>query len=188
VTRGRDLREETVDGRIEVQLGGLPIGQATAKITGGVLEGQLTATVEAEYTFAGLGSKRLHRALDPVPVPTGQALNPLQPVNRIADLRPGRRWLVHESDPLKEAVALLLKDQAGAFGFKLPTANRDPLVGEVLSEEQTLDWHGRPISCWVIEYRRDVLVARTWIRASDGKVLQQEAFEKGEILTLIRDE
>ena len=39
----------------------------------------------------------------------------------------------------------------------------------------------------MIEYRRDELVARTWVRVSDGKVLKQEAFQKGETLTLVRD-
>ena len=39
----------------------------------------------------------------------------------------------------------------------------------------------------MIEYRREEPVARTWVRASDGKVLKQEAFQKGETLTIIRN-
>ena len=51
-----------------------------------------------------------------------------------------------------------------------------------------MHWNGEAVSCWVIEYRRDEPVARTWVRASDGKVLKQEAFQKGEVrLTLLRD-
>jgi len=31
-------------------------------------------------------------------------------------------------------------------------------------------------------------VARTWVRASDGKVLKQEAFQKGETMMIIRNQ
>jgi hypothetical protein len=53
---------------------------------------------------------------------------------------------------------------------------------------QTLNVKGEDVSCWVIEYRRKEPVARTWVRASDGKVLRQEAFEKGESLTFERED
>jgi hypothetical protein len=188
VTRGGDLREQTVDGRLELYLGELRIGEATAKVAGTVVNGQLAATVDAEYTFAGMASQRLKRALDPVPVPSGQPLNPLQPVNRLTDLRPGRRWVVHETNPLEDAVAAVVKKQAGQFGLKMTEEKRERLFGAVLSDQQTLDWHRHAVACWVIEYRREELVARTWVRASDGKVLKQEAFRKGETLTIVRDE
>jgi hypothetical protein len=38
----------------------------------------------------------------------------------------------------------------------------------------------------VIEYRRTEVVARTWVRVADGKVLRQELSEKGEALTFER--
>jgi hypothetical protein len=183
VTREGDLREQTVDGRLEFFFRALPVGNAEARIVGTVVDGQLIAKVEANYTIASLSPQRLSRTLEPIPVPRGQPLNPLQPVNRIADLRPGRRWVVRESDPLKEIIGVL----AGDFGFRLPDEKRDPLIGEVLSSRQEMDWNGEAVLCWVIEYRRDEPVARTWVRASDGKVLKQEAFQKGETLTLVRD-
>jgi hypothetical protein len=188
ITRGGDLREQSVDGKLQVYWGDLKIGEATARIEGTVVAGQLLARVDASYTFAGLTSQKLERTLEPVPVPRGQPLNPLQPVNRLTGLRPGRRWVVHESDPLKETIALLVKEQAGQFGLKVPEEKRDPLIGEVLSGERMLDWHDQQIACWVIEYRRDEPVARTWVRASDGKVLKQEAFQKGEALVIIRNQ
>ena len=185
VTRGGDLREQTVEGRMELYLGGLKFAHASAKVIGKVVDGQLLATCDIKAPFP-IGN--LAKELDPVPVPRGQPLNPLQPVNRIANVRPGRRWVVHESDPLKEAVALLVKGKAAEYGLRLPEEKRDALIGEVLADQQTLDWQGEAARCWVIEYRRNELVARTWVRASDGKVLRQEAFEKGETLTLVRNQ
>ena len=102
-------------------------------------------------------------------------------------MKPGRWWLVHENDPLGEAVGALVREKFGEYGFKLPEKKQEPLIGAVLSEQQTLDWHGQSVACWVIEYRRDEVVARTWVRVSDGKVLKQEAFQKGERLTIERD-
>ena len=89
----------------------------------------------------------------------------------------------------REAVAVLVKEQAGQFGIKLPEEKR-----ERLSSARSFPSSGpstgtsNRVSCWVIEYRRDELVARTWVRVSDGKVLKQEAFHKGETVTIIRDE
>jgi hypothetical protein len=184
VTRGGDLREQTANGHLELYLGELPLGNASATITGRVINGQLAATVDATYTILDLAPQRLKRVLDAVPVPKGQPLNPLQPVSRIADLRPGRRWVVHESDPLKEIAVALARE----FGLKLPDEKRGRLYGEVLTNQQAFEWHGQAVPCWVIEYRRDELAARTWVRASDGKALKPEAFEQGETLTLVRDE
>jgi hypothetical protein len=188
VTRGGDLREQTVDGRIELFLGDARVGEAKARVAGHVTAGELRAAVDAEYSFAGMRTQRLERTLDPVPVPVGQPLNPLQPVNRLTDLRPGRRWVVHESNPLEDAVAAVVKEQAGQFGLVLPEGTRERLYGEVLAELRTLEWNGEAVPCRVIEYRRQEPVARTWVRASDGKVLKQEAFRKGEALTIVRNE
>jgi hypothetical protein len=188
ITRGGDLREQSVDGKLQVYWGDLQIGEATARVAGRVAGGQLASRVEAAYTFSGLASQKLERTLEPVPIPRGQPLNPLQPVNRLTGLRPGRRWVVHESDPLKETIALLVKEQAGQFGITVPEEKRGPLIGEVLAGERMLDWHDQQVACWVIEYRRDEPVARTWVRVSDGKVLKQEAFQKGETLMIIRNQ
>jgi hypothetical protein len=180
VTRSGDLREQTVDGKLELYLGELKFADASAKIAGTVANGQLRATCDVTAPFP-IGN--FAKELDAIPVPKGQPLNPLQPVNRLADLRPGRRWVVEESNPLEEIVALIVREK---FGFKLPEKT-GPLIGAVLSDQQSLDWNGNPVPCWVIEYRRDELKARTWVRAADGKVLKQEAFEKGDKVAIVRD-
>ena len=62
------------------------------------------------------------------------------------------------------------------------------LYAEVASEPLGLLYKGDLVPCWVIEYRADQPVARTWVRVSDGKVLRQEAFGMGENLALQRDD
>jgi hypothetical protein len=60
----------------------------------------------------------------------------------------------------------------------------------VLPAYQTLAWDGadEPVSCLVIEYHEgSELRARTWIRASDGLVLQQESLLNDEHLYLVRE-
>ena len=54
VTREGDLREQTVDGQLELFFGALPVGSAEARIVGTVVDGQLVAKAEASYTIAGL--------------------------------------------------------------------------------------------------------------------------------------
>ncbi len=148
-TREGDLREQSAEGNLELHLGGMKL-EATAKVVGTVTNGQLIATCEMTSPLGNL-----NKTLDPIAVPKGQPLNPLQPVNRISGVRPGRRWVVHESDPLGEAVGALVREKLGEYGFKLPEKKQEPLIGAVLSDPQNLDWYGQSVACWVIEYRRD---------------------------------
>ena len=62
------------------------------------------------------------------------------------------------------------------------------VVAEVGGTPQPLEWQKQSVPCWVIEYRRAEPFARTWVRVSDGKVLRQEAFEKGETLRFERED
>ncbi len=184
VDREGNLLEQSADGTLELELSGVKIGVVNAKIKGIVTDGQLNAVFDGSYGFAGLKPTTMTKTLDPVPVAQGQPLNPLQPVNRIRGVRPGRQWVVNESNPLNDAVAAVAKQ----MGFNLPDQNRGPLYGEVLAEPRNLDCASGPVPCWVIEYRREEPEVRTWVRVSDGKVLRQEAFRKGENLTVDRDE
>ncbi|HEV3436857.1 MAG TPA: hypothetical protein VG122_05835 [Gemmata sp.] len=178
ITRGGDIREQSLNGKLEAHILGVKLGDAEAHIHGTVIDGQLLA--ECVIT-SSLGN--FEQTLDPVPVPKGQPLNPLQPINRLTNLIPGRSWYVSMSNPLDDALFAV----ARKFGVKVPEKMREPLFAQVLSDPQNLNWQEQLVPCWVIEYRQDEPVARTWVRVSDGKVLKQEAFRGGEQLTIERD-
>jgi hypothetical protein len=183
VTRAGDLREQTAEGRFEVLYGELKL-ELTLKLAGVVADGHLSATLDGSFTFLGR-TEPLRQALDPVPVEAGQPLNPMQPVGRLTGVRPGRRWAVHESDPVGDAIKALLR----AKGFAPPEERKGPLIGEVSADVRGLEWKGQPVGCRVIEYRRaGELEVRTWVRESDGTVLRQEAYLKGETLSVERDD
>jgi hypothetical protein len=183
VTRDGQLREQKAHGNVTVKLNGLTVGTVNAKLAGVVADGHLTANFEGAMEFAGL-EKSMNRTFDPVPVPKGQPLNPMQPVNRLVGVTPGREWVVHESNPLNDALLAV----AGELGLP-PRKKEEPLVGRVEDDVRDLDWQGQRVPCRVIEYRRaGELKVRTWVRATDGKVLKQEAFEKGETMSIERDE
>ncbi len=189
ITRGGDLRKQMVKGEIKCQSLGFS-GNIKALVQGTVIDGQLHSECNIETPFGNLTEK-----LDPVPVPTGQPLNPLQPLNRLTNLKPGR-WYVQMSNPLEDAIFKTLfksLEKIELFktlqkaGVKLPESKREPVLAVVLPTPQDLEWYGQIISCWVIEYRQDQPVARTWVRVSDGRVFKQEAFLRGEHLSIIRD-
>lgn len=183
VTRAGDLREQTAEGRLKALFGKVEVADATVSFAGTVADGTLSRGYDGSYSLAGK-TRSFGRALDPVPVPAGQPLNPTQPVDRLTGVRPGRRWAVHESDPLDDVLKAVVKE----FGAAPPERPRGHLIGEVLSDTQPLEWDGKPVVCRVIEYRRgSELEVRTWVREADGKVLKQEAFRGGENLSVERD-
>jgi hypothetical protein len=169
---------------------GLFDATATADVSGVVRDGYLYGHCMVRSPLGDVS-----QPLDPVPVPAGQVLNPLLPVNKLRDVRPGRRWLVYEVNPLADALAALgqglLKQHAGAAvaGMAARTGGREPLVAEVSDRPEPLTRRNdKTADCWVIEYRGESLTAKTWVAVTDGKVLRQEAAGQGETLRLERED
>lgn len=107
-------------------------------------------------------------AQQPIDLPArGSVINPMHPVNRIRDLRPGQSWRQATFDPLAAGLAALGRGMLG-----------EPerwLQAEVLPETQPLQWDNQSVPCLVIRYRGDDdLEARTWVREKDGLVLRQD--------------
>lgn len=192
VGRAGDLREQDMAGTLAgtALVGPVPLGELTADatLTSRVVNGELVGRCVLKSPLGDLD-----RPLDPVPVPAGQVLNPLQPVNRLQDVRPGRRWLVYEVNPVRDSlfqmVQGVLKEQAKSTLLSLPPPGREPLIAEVRAEpEDLVRRKGEPHPCWVIEYRGEKATARTWVSVADGRVLRQEASGQGEALRLDREE
>ena len=192
VARDGRLLEQTAHGSADLDLGG-PLGKlsVTADVRAVVKDGVLAGT--ATLTAPGLLAEPTTRPLDPVPVPDGQVLNPMLPTDRLRGVAPGRRWVVRQVDPLRDALARLGAEAfAQATGGKAGAVSLPPspeLVAEVLAAPEELARRGRPVSCWVIEYRANgELVARTWVERDDGRVLRQEATAHGERMRFEREE
>jgi hypothetical protein len=131
---------------------------------------------------------KIERQLDPLPLASGSALNPLQPVAKL-HVYPGQRWKITSVDPLIQAISEASKQ----YGIdKLIGSSPKVVMAHVLSEPQDQVHGGIAMRCYVIEYHieyhSDELEGRTWVRISDGKVLQQEMNGGGEKLTLLRED
>ncbi len=184
MSRAGDLQEQTMTAKVKVQFRGAEIA-GTITVRGTVTNEVLTGRAELTSDLINVAGD-----LDPVPAPRGGLpLNTLQPVNRLGGLRGGHEWVVHESNPLGDALGELLHKKLAEQGIRLKEQQKKgSAVAEVGTTPQMLEWQNQAIPCWVIEYRRTEPFARTWVRVSDGKVLRQEAFEKGESLTFERED
>jgi hypothetical protein len=184
VTRAGELREQSMEGSLRVQMAKGSL-DAEASIRGKVVDDKYVSRCELK---SSLGDLNAELEPVPVPVPRGQALNPLQVMSRIEGLRARQSWIVEEIDPLGDAIAALIAGQMKKFGLPTYRRERESMVALVSSAPENLKWKGNIESCWVIEYRGNDVHAKTWVRHSDWKVLRQEAFGKGERLTVERDE
>ncbi|OWK45289.1 hypothetical protein [Fimbriiglobus ruber] len=196
VNRAGELREQSLSGEMKLFLGVKPLavelGHAAAKVTGVVRDGTLVGDCEIFYP-ANATVPTITRALEPVPVPGGQVLNPMTPVGRLRDIQPGRRWVIRVVDPLRDAVYVMTRDvvkqselAAGALGSR---PESQELIAEVLSTPERLERKlSDPVDCWVIEYRGEGVEARTWVNVADGRVMRQEASGFGEKLRFERED
>jgi hypothetical protein len=166
VTRAGVLRGVGADVEAKGSFHGLGI-EVTAHLTGDVRDGSLYPRYKIEYP---LGT--YEDSLAPVPVSDrGSVINPLQPLNRLQGLRPGQHWRLPLIDP---------------FAAVLPKSRPDVRILDADVTSGTLDWHGQEVPCFVIDYRGNDATARTWVRAADGIVLQQEVALGSESLILRR--
>lgn len=180
VTRAGALREQTMTGKLDAKVGKSSIGTATAKVDAKVEDGMLVGQFRVvPPAFVG---KPIDRPLEPVPVPGGQVLNPMMPVNRLRDVQPGKRWVIYPNDPLKDSFA------AAFPAFAQQGKGPSSLIAEVASASEMLVVKNKEIECWVIEYRGDDVTAKTWVAVSDGRVLRQEASGFGEKLRFERED
>ena len=163
-------------------------GSVTSHVAGGVLRGRAEGSV--------LGLTLDPTDLPPVPVPSGQVLNPLLPVNRLTGVTPGRRWTIRQVDPLGDSLKQLLQAvmAKNGVGAKMLGGRADDgeLLAEVLPDLDAIAVrrNEETVPCRVIEYRGsdNKVAARTWVSAADGRVMRQEARADGSTLRLDRDE
>jgi hypothetical protein len=190
VTRDGQLLAMTSNLQIEVTIPGQQKLEMKAGLEGTVTDGKLIAQAWMESPLTG----RMEQQLDPLPLESGSAINPLQPVAKLA-VYPGQRWKITNVDPLVHAVAAALKQSLIAKYVnvgKLINTEPQVLMAQVLSEPQQLTFGEIAVSCYVVEYRSNdfegKFQGKTWVRISDSKVLRQEVSGNGEKLTLVRED
>jgi hypothetical protein len=118
----------------------------------------------------------------------GNILNPMQLVNRVPGLRDGRTWRMALFDPVRalgQAFPEYKEVLASAEGMSVPELH-------AVVVRETLDWPDadNAVACYKIEYRKPGEpdpVAATWVRQSDGLVLQQHSRTALMEMTLRRD-
>lgn len=102
--------------------------------------------------------------IDPVDLSrSDKIINPMHLLNRLRGLHTRQTWSIPLLDPLRSV------NDAGKMSIP-------ELIAIV--ESDTLTWEKKEVVCHKIEYRKrgeDEVMARTWVRKSDGLVLQQDA-------------
>lgn len=191
VNRAGQLLHQYMSGDVRLLLGGIELGNGSAEVNGRVVEGMLRGRCLVRYPSTNK-VPNIDRELEPVPVPAGQVLNPMMPVNRLRDVTPGRRWVIREVDPLRDAIAILGKEILGQHklgaGLGMPASENRELIAEVLGEtEMVAQRIEAPVECRVIQYRSEQVTARTWVSVADGRVMRQEAALAGERLRFERE-
>ena len=153
-----------VSTKVAAHLGGNKEAFAPPDITIGI-EGEVVNDIfEPRVILPGFEHKldKIHLRQE------GSIVNPMHLVSRLRGLRPGQTWKVKRIDAFQALTEKLMAD----FGKNM---NVPALIAEVKTD--TLTWDKREVVCNVIEYWElgKEVTARTWVRRSDGLVLQQEA-------------
>jgi hypothetical protein len=158
----RGVRVE-IQGQPELPLFGDLKIDLQISIEGQVAEGKMATLIKGK----GLGFEKEY-PLPPVDVPRGGGLlQPLHPVNRIRDLRPGQTWSVPVFDSVSDTLSSMSPQGVPAVPKVLRARVRpqaEPLDGGKRDSEE----------CYVIDYTSDEVQASTWVSTRTGLVLLQE--------------
>lgn len=187
--RSGQLRGQTLHGMLIAKLLGQELARGTATIECVVRDGELVGQCRLESDFF----PPIEEPLEATPVPDGQVLNPLQPVNRLRGVRAGLRWVIYENDPLGDAIAnatkqVLKKKGLGSSLFAPKPTERQSMIATVSDEPEMIHTAKGDHRCWSIEIRGERGTATIWVRASDGFVMRQIAVVGGDSLRLEREE
>ena len=119
--------------------------------------------------------------------PRGNVLNPLHPLRRVRDVRPGQAWPIPVIDPFAVAALPDLPDARPADP-DAHAALAHVLAARVLPGTRALRWENEDHECRVIEARGDgpVTALTVWVRAGDNFVLQQEVTVRGDEWLFVR--
>jgi len=182
VTREGELRQMKGKATVTLSLGHTPLAHVVVDIGGDVKDGMFIP-----YGTVDWGSGKQKLDLEPVPFTSRDSiLNPMHPLSRIGGLRPGQHWQLKPVNPLADSFATLAEKMPGLEFLLQKDPRAKVLAAEVLPDIQILIIDQIEVPCLVIEYKGDDLAAHTWVRASDGKVMRQEATLWGVKLILER--
>lgn len=193
VTRDGRLREQTMNGQFEAVAFGATFGTATVDVAGRVVNDRLVG--RAKLSVPVLMPRPVDEELTPVPVPDGRVMNPMMPVDRLRGVVPGKRWVIRQTDPMRESLQLVARKvlEQNNVNSKLIAGGGDAnpvLIAEVLTEPETLDRKAGPVACWVIRYESEdkAITAKTYVRQDNGQVLRQVAGGYGERFRFERED
>jgi hypothetical protein len=189
LTRSGQLGGQSLNGTLIAKFLGQEVARGTARIDCVVREGELVGHCRLESDFF----ESIEEPLDPTPVPDGQVLNPLQPVNRLRGVRAGLRWMIYKHDPLGDALAnatkhVLKKKGIGGMLFAPKPTERESLIATVSDTAETVKFSRGEQRCWTIDIRGERATMTVWVREADGYVMRQVANVGGETLRLERED
>ena len=191
LSRQGELQGMRLDGKMDLNLDAMKLGSYAARAT---FEGDIVGDKmnRSAIIYLPFSKEPVRPQLEPIGAPKGTFLNPLHPVPRIKGLKPGRKWRMELVDPLAgvvEPALLAIQEQfrpgKNPIKFTLPAAPKY-LDAEVLTETAPVFYNAKEHECFVIEYRGQDEVLRTYVRVSDGWVLRQESRAFGELIVLQR--
>jgi hypothetical protein len=187
VNRQGELRGLRMSGHMTLHVLGMSLS-GSMDLVGEVKDGKLIRS--GVLDLPGLG--KINPKFDVIDAPRGSFLNPMHPVPKVR-VRPGHRWRMPVMDPLTDALEPILQsiveqvrpDQPIDWKKLLPP-RPSFMDAEVLQELVTIEYYKEKVPCYVIEFRSEGRIARTYVRESDGAVMRQEVFSQGERIALIR--